>query len=205
MLRASVVLRMRRREVAAVIVVVVLLLAVIGQRAAARLPPADAAAVGEGREEQRIDGADLRERVEHLVGAFVEERDRADLDADGLRRHLRREWLRPSKGGETRRCRRRAAQKLSPIHRRALRKRGRPEPPRHNQLSISRTPPSCVAKYGLAFGGTGPVECLSIAKHPVTWNRATPRRVDQCLSTLRCRVFEVDVGRRRGMASDWLG
>ena len=57
---------MRRREVAAVIVVVVLLLAVIGQRRAARLAPADAAAVGERRQEQRVDAAELGERSRTL-------------------------------------------------------------------------------------------------------------------------------------------
>jgi hypothetical protein len=47
----AVVLRVRRRKVAAVVVVVVLLLAVIGQGAATRLPAADAATIGEGRQE----------------------------------------------------------------------------------------------------------------------------------------------------------
>ena len=112
----AVVLRMRRREVAAVIVVVVFLLAVIGQRRAARLAPADAAAVGEGRQEQRIDAAELRERVEHLVGAFVEEGDRADLDADGFVRHLCHERRRPSEDAETGRCRRRAFEKFPSVH-----------------------------------------------------------------------------------------
>ena len=134
---AAVVLRMWRREVAAVIVVVVLLLAVIGQRATARLPPADAAAVGEGREEQRIDAADLRERVEHLVGAFVDERDRADLDADGRWRHLRRQRLRPSERGDTHGCRRRVAEKLSSIHPRAL---PQERPARRHRVTTSQHP-----------------------------------------------------------------
>ena len=83
--RFAVVLRMRRRELAAVEVVVVLLLAVVGQRAAARLPSADAAAVGERREEDRVDRRETLEVVEHALGAFVDERHRAGLDADHRR------------------------------------------------------------------------------------------------------------------------
>ena len=80
--RVAIVLRMRRRELAAMEVVVVLLLAVVGQGAAARLASTDAAAVRERREEKRVDGGKALQVVEHALGAFVDERDRAGLNAD---------------------------------------------------------------------------------------------------------------------------
>ena len=61
---------------------VVLLLAVIGQRLSGNLTSSDAAAVGEGGDEERVDSAFFLQDVEHRLDAFVDERNSADLDAD---------------------------------------------------------------------------------------------------------------------------
>ena len=113
--RVAIELRMRRREVAAVVVVVVFLPAVIGQRVAARLTARDAASVRERREEQRVDRRHLAEAVEHFLGAFVDERHRADLDADhrGLRGGKRRPSAERGRAGRQQR----ALEKCAPIHR----------------------------------------------------------------------------------------
>ncbi len=63
---------------------IVLLLAVIGQGLAGDLASGDAAAIGEGRDEEGVDGGAALEDVEHLFHAFVDEGDSADLDADHL-------------------------------------------------------------------------------------------------------------------------
>src|SRR5205823_10919331 len=65
--------------------------AMIGQRLTRHLAPGDAATVGEGREENRVDVAALLDDVQDLIDDFVNERDGADLDADqflSLRRGL---------------------------------------------------------------------------------------------------------------------
>src|SRR5262245_34317910 len=80
--RVAVVLTMRRGELSAVKVVVVLLLAVIGERAAAQLASADAAAVSECREEERVERSEALEVVEYPFGAFVHEGNGAGLNAD---------------------------------------------------------------------------------------------------------------------------
>ena len=77
-----VVLRMRRGEVAAVKIEIVLLLAVIGQRLAGNLSSGNAAAVGEYREKQRVHAAAFLKDVENFLGAFIDKRNCADLDAD---------------------------------------------------------------------------------------------------------------------------
>ena len=75
-------LRVRRCEIPAVKIEVVFLLAVIGQRLAGNLPAGDAAAVREDGEEKRVDRASLLQSVEDLLGAFIDERNGADLNAD---------------------------------------------------------------------------------------------------------------------------
>ena len=52
---------------------------------AARLTARDAASVRERREEQRVDRRHLAEAVEHFLGAFVDERHRAHLNAEHRR------------------------------------------------------------------------------------------------------------------------
>ena len=65
---------------------IVLLLAVIGQRLPRHLSAGDAAAIGECSHEQRIDGGVSLEYVQNLLNAFVNKRDRANLNAHhGLR------------------------------------------------------------------------------------------------------------------------
>ena len=111
--RSAIELRVRRREVAAVIGVVVFLHPVIGKRTAARLPAANPAPVGERRQKQRVDGGEIAEGVQHLVGAFVQERDRTDLNADhrrvgGLAVRRRQD--------QTAGCQQRALEKRASIH-----------------------------------------------------------------------------------------
>ena len=61
---------------------IVLLLAVIGQGLSRDLAAGDAAAVGEGGDEQRVDGALRLQDVEHRLDALVDEGDGADLNTD---------------------------------------------------------------------------------------------------------------------------
>ena len=77
-------LGVNRGEGAAVETGVVLLLAMIGQRLAGDLAASDAATVGEGCEEQRIDASEFLEVVENRLDAFIDERDGSYLDADHL-------------------------------------------------------------------------------------------------------------------------
>ncbi len=63
---------------------VVLLLAVVGKGLAWHLASGDAAAVGEGGDEEGVYPGALFAVVEYLFDAFIEEGDGADLDADHL-------------------------------------------------------------------------------------------------------------------------
>src|SRR5207253_1453313 len=82
--RVFVELRVRRRVIAAVEVVVVILDAVIGKWIGTQLAADYAVTVGEGGEEQGVDIRPFLEDIEHLLHAFIEERDGADLNADDL-------------------------------------------------------------------------------------------------------------------------
>jgi hypothetical protein len=73
--------------------------AVVGQRLAGHLASGDAAPVSERGQKESIDRRPLLENVEHLVGAFIDERDGSDLDADRLGRH------RGTAGSQARGCR----------------------------------------------------------------------------------------------------
>ena len=84
--RVAVELRMRRGVIAAAERRrVVLLPPVIRQRLVRQLASRNAAPVGERGNEQGVDRRHLLQRVEHLVGPFVDERHRADLDPDHRR------------------------------------------------------------------------------------------------------------------------
>ena len=112
--RVPVVLRMRRREVpAAERGGVVFLLAVIGQRLARNLTSGDAAAVRKGGQEQRVDGSQLLQVVEHFVRAFVDERHGACLNPD-------HGWSQIARGGLGNQCTRgedgRGFEKFAAIH-----------------------------------------------------------------------------------------
>src|SRR5438094_267109 len=69
---------------------------------------AEAGAVCEGLQEQGVDCRDLAEVVEHVVGAFVDKGDGADLNTDHRRLgELRRQ--RESAGGQQRALEKRAS------------------------------------------------------------------------------------------------
>src|SRR5262249_47950559 len=61
----------------------------VGERVTRDLPAGDAPAVGEDRQEERIDVGPLLYGVEHRLDALVHERHGPDLDADDLRGRLR--------------------------------------------------------------------------------------------------------------------
>ena len=82
--RVLVILRMRRGEIPAMIVEVVFLLAVIGEWVSRNLPSGDTAAVGEDCKKQGVHAGAFLKDIQHLLGAFIEERNRSDLDADHL-------------------------------------------------------------------------------------------------------------------------
>src|SRR5262249_11262849 len=88
----------------------------IRQRPARHLASGEAAAVGEDGGQQPVDRAFLLQRVQALVDAFVDERSRADLDADGLL--LLIDLRRLHQRG--RRHRRQALEKVASIHYRLL-------------------------------------------------------------------------------------
>src|ERR1035441_9250723 len=60
------------------------LLAMIGERLSRHLAAGDAAAIGEGGDEEGVDGSVLLEFVQHLFHAFVDEGNGAHLNADHL-------------------------------------------------------------------------------------------------------------------------
>ena len=62
----------------------------VGKGMAWNLPPSQASTVGEGRQKEGVCAGALLEDVERLAGAFVHERDGANLDADRLA--WRRRW-----------------------------------------------------------------------------------------------------------------
>ena len=68
-----VVLGMGRGEVSPVKIQIVFLFAMIRQRLARNLPAGDPPAIGERREEDRVDVAALLNRVQDLIDAFIEE------------------------------------------------------------------------------------------------------------------------------------
>ena len=79
-------IRVRRRVIAAVESLLDgLLLAVVGKRMARNLPPAQPAAVGERRQENRVHRGAFLKDIEHRLVALVHKRDGADLDADHFR------------------------------------------------------------------------------------------------------------------------
>ena len=84
--RILVVLRMRRGEVPAVKVEIVFLLAMIRQRLARNLPSRNSSSVGEHCKEQGIHASTLLKLIQHLLGAFIHERNCSHLDANGFRR-----------------------------------------------------------------------------------------------------------------------
>ena len=92
---------------------VVFLFAVIGQRLAGNLPPGDAPAVGEDREKKRVHARPLLKNVEYFLGAFVNERNCADLNADHFRTHRGARGL---GGGERNTCPHGGLEKVSAIH-----------------------------------------------------------------------------------------
>src|SRR6266581_3092394 len=61
-----------------------LLFAVIGKRLAGDLPPGEPASIGERGEKDCVHRAFALKDVERLLGAFIHERYRADLEADHL-------------------------------------------------------------------------------------------------------------------------
>src|SRR5262245_35788043 len=80
--RVLIVLWMWCGKISAVKVVVVFLLAMVRQRAATNLTTGNTTPVGEACEKKCVDVRHLLETGEHFVCTFIDERYRADLNAD---------------------------------------------------------------------------------------------------------------------------
>src|SRR5262249_48949545 len=78
----AVVLFMSSGEVAAMKVGVILLLAMIRQRLTGNLAAGNATSVSEGGEEERVDAGVMLKAVKHRSDTFINERNRAHLNAD---------------------------------------------------------------------------------------------------------------------------
>ena len=79
---------------------IVFLFPVVGQGLIGNLTAGDAASVSKSGKENGVGGATLLENIQHLLGPFIDERNRSDLDPNHF---LRNRLLRPSQqsGGQS--------------------------------------------------------------------------------------------------------